>query len=421
MGNSLSLALYLATRVRGDRALRRSLAENDEDAKTQRKERLGYASAPRPDGPLIWIHSGQDRHALAARELAQRLRTERPDLQFLLTTIANKRKDSEAYMSVQFAPDENRAAIRRFLDHWRPDLALWTEPDLRPALISAAADHAIPLFLIDAHTARPDPNTWRWFRAMSSTLLERFQTVMTGDADSAAHLQRLGADPKRLEVTGFLEEGTAALPCNAADRDALGGEIAGRPVWLASGIAADEMDAVLTAHRQTLRRSHRLLLIIAPRDPDLGPALLNIAKDQGFTASLRSEADDVGSDIQVYIANTTGEMGLWYRLAPITFLGHSLEASGGINPFEAAALGSAIIHGPNVRYFRRGFGRLAAAGATRLVRNAKELGDAVEMLLSPDIAAKMAHEAWRVCSTGAEVTDRAMDLILTTLDERAGP
>lgn len=417
MGKPLSLRLYLASRARRDRAERRELAEAGEDGKTQEKERLGLPTELRQDGPLVWVHSGQDRHALAARELAHRLRLERPDVRFLLTTSAKRRKETEPWLTAQFAPDENRTAIRRFLDHWRPDLSIWTEPDLRPALISDAADRDVPLFLFDARTAPSDPQTWWWFRGMSGTILERFQRVLTGDADSAAALKRLGANPRRLEIAGFLEEGTAALPCNEADRAAIAKDLAGRPVWLGV-VAPEERDTVLEAHRNALQRSHRLLLILAPLDPDAGPDILNAARDQGFSADLRSNGSEPGRETQVYIADTAGELGLWYRLAPISFLGRSLGASGGVNPFEAAALGSAIVHGPNVRFFRRGFARLAAAGATRLVRDAQELATAVETLQSPDVAARMAHEAWRVSSTGAEVTDRAMDLILTTLDER---
>lgn len=417
MNNSLSLRLYLASRARRDAAGRRELAEAGEEGKTQERERLGQATEARADGPLIWIHTGADRHALAARELAHRLRAERPDLLFLLTTSAKKRKASEGYMAAQFAPDENRSAIRGFLDHWRPDVSVWTEPDMRPALIADTDARGIPLFFVDARTAHSDPQTWRWFRGMSGAILERFQQVLTGDADSAAALRRLGASPKRIEIAGFLEEGTAALPCNDADRDAIAADLAGRPVWLAI-TTPEEIPPVLAAHRQAIRRSHRLLLILAPLDPQDGGALLKTVREQGFSAELRSTGAEPGRDTQVYVADTEGELGLWYRLAPIAFLGRSLEATGGINPFEAAALGSAIIHGPNARSFRQAFSRLSAAGAARMVRSGAELAEAVEHLLSPDVAARMAHDAWRVCSTGAEVTDRAKDLILTTVDER---
>lgn len=419
MSKSLTLALYLATRARSDRAARRSSKTADEVEKTYENERLGYASAARDaDGPLIWFHTGQDRHALAARELAKRMKSERDDLSFLLTTGAKKRRDSEGYMTAQLVPDDILPAIRRFLDHWTPDIAIWTEPDLRPALITEVAGRSVPMFLIDAHTARPDPQAWRWLRGMSGSLLSRFQKIMTGDAETAAALQRLGAEPRQLEITGYLEEGTPAPPCNDADRDALAQTLAARPVWLAAHVTSEECVGIIDAHTRAQRRSHRLLLILVPDDIAEGVAWANRLAADGHRVALRSRGEEPDPETQIYIADTEGELGLWYRLAPISFLGRSISAEGGLNPYEPAALGSAMIHGPNVRNFRQAYAKLGAVRATRLVRNADELGAAVEQLLSPDKAAGMAHEAWKVCSSGAEVTDRARDLIFSQLEER---
>jgi 3-deoxy-D-manno-octulosonic-acid transferase len=111
-------------------------------------------------------------------------------------------------------------------------------------------------------------------------------------------------------------------------------------------------------------------------------------------------------------------MGLWFRLAPISFLGRSLSPDGGANPYEAAALGSAVIHGPNVGNYRRAYAKLSESSACIQVRDGEELSEAVDALLSPDVAARLAHEAWAVCSSGADVTDRVRDMIFTALEER---
>ncbi len=415
MGHSLTLALYLATRSRADRASRIAPTETPDEA----AERAGRATAPRPGGPLIWFHTGEDRHGLAPRELALRMQVERGNLAFLQTTNAARRRDAEPGITAQFAPDETLPAIRRFLDHWRPTVAVWTEPDLRPALISETADRGVPLFLVDAHTAEPDPQAWRWLRGMAGSLLTRFDRIVTGGEGPAATLRRLGADPGRIEVSGYLEEGTPALPCNEADRDVLADGLAARPVWLAAEVADDEFDAVIYAYERAHRRAHRLLLILVPDVPGKGAGWLDRLTRRGYRAALRSTAGEPDAETQIFVADTEGEMGLWYRLAPISFLGRSLgTGGGGINPYGAAALGSAILYGPNVRNFRQGYSRLAAAGAARLVRSPSDLAEAVELLLSPDVAARMAHEAWKVSSAGAEVTDRVMDLILTELDAR---
>ena len=424
MANSLSLKLYLATRARSRRAARKPAATRDgaDAARVMAGERNGEASAPRPDGPLLWIHTGQDSHALAARELAHRLRTERAELNILFTTTAEKRRDSTPDALSQLAPTDALSPVRRFLDHWQPSLTLWSEPDVRPALVTQTAKRDIPMFFVDAHTAPSEPHGWRFWPSLSGSLLADFRNVITGDRVKAGSLRRLGADPAKTEVIGYLEEGTAALPCNQAERDALAEELQGRPVWLAVRAADDELEPVLDAHRQALRRTHRLLLILVPEEnghhdgPDAGAELQAALQDQGFVTALRSAGDEPEAETQIYIADSIEELGLWYRLAAVSFLGQSLEASGGVNPFEPAALGSAIIHGPNVRSFRRAYGRLASAGATRMVRNPAQLYESLEELLQPDVAAMMAHEAWKVCTSGAEVTDRAMDLVLAELD-----
>lgn len=419
MSKSITLALYLATRARSDRAAKKVVEGASETETCFENERRGRTNAPQPlGGPLIWFHTGQDRQALAARELAMRMKSEREDLSFLLTTSADNRCPTEGCLVSQLVPDELLPSIRRFLDHWTPAVAVWTEPELRPALITEAAKRGVRLFLVDAHTAKPDTQAWRWLPGLSSSLLSRFERVLTGDAETAAMLKRLGAGPKQLEISGYLEEGTPALNCRESDRDALAGKLAARPVWLAAHVTIEECADVIDAHTRLQRRSHRLLLILVPDDLAEGVAWYERLANDGYRVALRSKGDDPGAETQIYIADTEGEMGLWYRLAPISFLGRSISADGGVNPYEPAALGSAIVHGPQVNNYRHAYGKLASAQAARLVRNRDELGDVVEQLLSPDTAASMAHNAWNVCSSGAEVTDRVRDLVFAELDEQ---
>ena len=415
MPKSLSLALYLATKARKTHVV--PVEGVDPTGKSWALERAGEVAEPRPNGPLIWFHTGTDAPATSPTELARRMLSERRELNFLLTTTADTRRPSDTPLHAQFCPEDTVPSVRKFLEHWRPDIAIWTEPDLRPAMIADVDQRGIPLFLIDTRTARPDISAWRWWRGMSGALLSRFERILTGDEATAATVRKMGAVPETVEVTGFLEEGTPALPCNEAERDLLAQDLSSRPVWLAAHVKDAECAAVIEAHQQAQRRAHRLLLILVPDRISNGPAWARTMRQAGLTTAIRSEGEEPTPDTQVYVADTEGEMGLWYRLAPISYLGRSLSHDGGINPFEAAALGSAIIHGPDVGDHKQAFDRLAAAGATRMVRNPEDLGDMVERLLSPDMAASMAHAAWLVCSSGAEVTDRVRDLIFATLDE----
>lgn len=419
MHQPLSLRLYLVAHSRPERSLRR--AADREDASKVAQERLGTATIGRPDGPVIWIHTGKDPDGFAARDFGRRLWQERGDVAVLITTDASRRRrDVEEPLLSQFAPSESVPAIRRFLQYWRPDVAIWTEPAPRPALAAETLTYGSGLYLLDSETGSVEPPAWRPWRTAQSALLGGFNAILTGNAARAEALRRLGAQPERLETVGFLQEGSAALPYNADERDLLAQSLSGRPIWLAAMVGMDELDAVVDTHRRILQRAHRMVLILNPADTETGRAMQSGLAMQGFQTALRSHGEDPESDTQIYIADEPDELGLWYRLAPVSFLGQSLEDGGGINPYQPAALGSAILHGPHVSNYLAAYDRLAAAGASRLIHDVSDITAELDALLSPEVAASRAHAAWQVCSAGAEVTDYALDLILTELDRREG-
>lgn len=422
-GRSIGLALYLwlseGVTARAEATLSRRLEEGKEDP-DRIAERRGEPSLPRPEGPLIWLHAASVGEALSIQELVRRLGQSRPDLNFLLTTgtrtsanVLTSRLPERTFH--QYVPLDALPYVRRFLNHWQPDLAIWTESEFWPALMVETYRRGAPMLLINARMSSRSGRRWRWLPGAARSLLRRFDHVLAQDQTTAQRLLKLGLPRDRLEVTGTLKEGTAALPCNEAERDDIANYLNGRPVWLAASTHPGEEEQAAAAHRVAMRASHRLLLIVAPRHPERGPAIARALRDGGWTVALRSDDEIPQADTQIYVADTLGEMGLWYRLAPISFLGGSLVPVGGHNPFEPAALGSAILHGPMVENFQDIFDRLTRAGAAQCVSNEAELARAVQELTSPDEAARMAHAAWEVCSAGADVTDRAVELILATL------
>ena len=249
-----------------------------------------------------------------------------------------------------------------------------------------------------------------------SDLLNRFSLVHAQDRKSANNLEKLGLSSERIEVTGTLKEGSSALPFNEAEREDLAEAIGRRGTWLAASTHPSEEDFVAEAHGEILKRAPRMLLIMAPRHPERGPAIARLLRDNGWRVALRSADDPLLPDTEIYVADTLGEMGLWYRIAPISLVCGSLMPIGGHNPFEPAALGSAILHGPHVANFRDIYERLTAADAAIQVRDPVEITAAVTRLLAPDRTATMAHAAWEVCSSGAQVTDRALEMIEGQLD-----
>jgi len=426
MGYSLGLGFYMmiSRRLRrmGERTLARRLALGKEDA-NRINERRGIAGLPRPEGTLIWFHCASVGEVLSIQELIKLLAYDDPNLSFLLTTGTRTSADLMASRlpprcQHQYVPIDIVPYVAAFLDHWKPDLAIWTESELWPALITLTDKRKVPMLLLNARMSAASAKKWRWFPGFAKSLLSRFQHILVQDGVTHQNLLRLGVKKSKLELTGSLKEGASAPSCDENMRASLAAQINGRPLWLAASTHDGEEDIATKAHCIALRSAHRLLLIIAPRHPERGPDIQRQLQEFGITVGLRSRGDKITAETQIYVADTLGEMGLWYRLSPISFIGGSLTKIGGHNPFEPASLGSAIIYGPFVFNFAEIFQRLKDAKAAKMVKNEKELASAVQGLLSPDRAAKMAHAAWEVSSVGAEVTERAVALIFDTMDKR---
>lgn len=425
MGRSLALAAYLAWSARAapfaERKLQARLAEGKEDA-ARLPERKGIASLPRPDGRLIWIHCASVGEAISVQDVIRGLIEQDPDLNVLMTTgtatsakLMAKQLPEQAIH--QFVPLDAALFVRRFLDHWKPDLAVWTESELWPALVHHTHARGIPSLLINARMSDKSFSKWKWFPGAARSLLQRFDEIRAQDAETGRKLRRLGALESAIRVTGTLKEGAVPPPCSEVMRAAFAAQLRGRPCWLAASTHPGEEVMVSEAHRLAGRSSHRLLLILAPRHPERGAEIAASLRTEGWNVAQRSADEPLTEDTQIYLADTLGEMGLWFRVCPVTFIGGSLVPIGGHNPFEPAGLGSAILSGPYTDNFRDIFTRLSDGNAMRLVRDGADLGRQLDAALSPEEAARLAHAAWQVVSDGAEVVDDTVHTLLRKLDE----
>lgn len=377
---------------------------------------------PRPKGRVIWAHAVDGARARALAGLARHLAQHRGDLSMVITggNEADEARAPRGPAIRQPLPPDTIPAAEAFLAHWRPDLCLWTGGELEPALLICAARAGVPLCLVDAEETLLERSRWRWFRELPRAVLAEFTEIHARDEAAARQARRMGASPRRVHVTGTLQEEALTLPCREADLDEMSRLMRARPVWLAAMVQPDEIDTVLGAHREASRAAHRCVLIVVPDDPAESAGMAARIAAQGWRHIAWSEGVLPDEATQVILADTYGEMGLWYRLAPICFMGSSLVSGQyGRDPDEPAAHGSAILYGPNVARHLHRYSRYAEAGAARIVRDTETLGAAVQALLPPDSAAAMAHAAWEVASRGAEVTDRVVEMVLDLLDRRA--
>ncbi|QDL90936.1 3-deoxy-D-manno-octulosonic acid transferase [Paroceanicella profunda] len=408
----LSLYLFLSGRL-GPVArlwLKRRARRGKEDP-ARMGERLGIPSAPRPDGRLVWFHAASVGESLSILELVSRIRAARPDLRFLVTTgtvtsaqLMTRRLPPGAVH--QYAPIDLVPGLRSFLGHWRPDLAIWIESEIWPAAIIETNRARVPLLLVNARMSERSARGWRRAPLMIGRLLGLFSAIYAQDKTTARNLTALGA--RDVKVTGTLKEGSAPLPHDDAERQRMAAQFEGRQLWVAASTHEGEEEIVAEAHRAVRRQNPRAILILVPRHPERGPAIAEALRAAGWQVVRRGAGETPDHDTQIYLADTLGELGLWYRLSSVSFIGGSLVPVGGHNPFEPAALGSAIIHGPHVRNFGDGFDRLRAVHAAIAVQDADTLAEAVCEALEPAEAARMAAAAWDLFSAGAEVTDRVV-------------
>ena len=427
MAQSLGLTLY-NTLARQYGAFQRRRLKLQGDA-TRIQERLGTPKEERPDTPLIWCHVTTKTQADAFFETINRIREDGDEFWFLLTSDSS---DLDGFLKQHlpkqcfhlFLPLSAPQFIRPYLDHWKPDAVVWTESASHPLLLSEIVARNIPLFLTDANIPAVKPSLFHRILGLEKWLYKQFNAILAREEETAEWLKDQGVETEKIEFFGPMQEGTVALACCEGERARLAESLLTRPIWLAAGCSENEEAIVVGAHKTAMRRAHRLLLIVVPELPERGAMLVQAAEAAGLNTCLRSGGEDPDENTQVYVADTEGEMGLWYRLAPTTFMGGTLEPNakpGGASPYDPAALGSAILHGPELGPFADSYARLGEAGATEFVEDRKTLATAVETLLAPDKAAIMAHNAWAVSSGGSLVTGRIIELLTNVLDApRAG-
>lgn len=413
----LPLALYgaatwllepLAPRVLAKRARR------GKELPARLGERLGRTAAARPAGRLVWLHGVSVGESLSLLPLVEAL-LGRPGLSVLVTSgtvtsaeIMARRLPPGALH--QFAPVDAPGAVRRFLDHWRPDAGLLVESELWPNLILAARARGVRLGLISARITAASAAGWARAPRSARALLGGFDLVLPQDEASADRLRRLGASPgPHLN----LKRAGAAPPVDAAELERLAALVAGRRVVLAASTHPGEEPLIAEAFRAAAGEASDDLLIVAPRHPERGAEVAEALAAAGLPAARRSQGAALAPDARAYVADTLGEMGLFLRLADVVVMGGSFVAGvGGHNPLEAARVGAAVVTGPHVANAEALYAEMAAEAAVILAADAEALARHVEGLLTyPQIARRLGEAALDYSQRQNAALDAALPLI----------
>jgi len=395
-----------------------------EDA-TRFCERLGRSNHLRPDGPLLWVHGASVGEALSLLPLIARLREDRPGLSVLVTTgtvtsavlMAERLPPGALH---QFIPVDRAPYVRRFLDHWRPDLLLLAESELWPNLMMETAGRGIPMALLNGRVSDASFAAWRRFGARPiRRLLGTFSLVLAQSAEDAERLRTLGADPTA--CVGNLKFAAPPAPVDPAELTRLRALIGDRPCWLALSTHDGEEALAARVHRAIATRVPGLLTLVMPRHAPRGDTVRAAMETEGVRVVQRSRGESPDPDCQIFLLDTMGEVGLAARLAPVVFMGKSLLGDGGgQNPLEPARLGAAVLFGPHMENFRHISARMLSAGAARQVADEGALADTVAALLrNPTEREEMGARGTAFAAGEDGVLDRVLDTLAPLLDPLA--
>jgi 3-deoxy-D-manno-octulosonic-acid transferase len=323
----------------------------------------------------------------------------------------------------QYAPVDRLPWVRRFLDHWQPGLALWIESEFWPNMLAEISHRRIPLVLVNARISTRSFNGWRRVPATIRSLLGRFDLCLPQTETDRERLVALGA--RHVGPVGNLKFAAQALPADSPALAALRSAIGDRACWLAASTHPGEDEVIAAVHRRLATRLPRLLTLIVPRHPGRGARIARMLAGGGLSAALRSSGESLGETTSVYVADTVGELGLFYRLAPVAFIGGSLVAHGGQNLLEPAKLGCAVVHGPDMANFAAIAAEMRAAGATETAGDAPAIAAAIGRLLTDDaLRAQRVTAATRVAEHKAHILDTVVTALapfLARLEPAATP
>jgi len=396
--------------------LNRRKSKGKED-KNRFTERMGYAGVERPEGDVVWFHGASVGEAVSMLSLIDKIQNEFPNKTILVTTgtVSSAEimlKKLPKNVIHQYVPVDLLPAVRRFLDYWKPKVALFFEAEFWPNLIMEAQKRDVKLLLINGRVSDVAFKKWEPHQDLACQMLEHFDLALGQTSEDERRIKILGA-PHTMYL-GNLKFAGSPMKCNEDELAKMREKIGNRPTWVVASTHETEEEEVAKIHQEIAKKYPNLLTIIAPRNAKRGEEIKNILKLSGLKSAMRSKEEEITSHTQVYIADTMGELGLFFRLTKIVLMGFSLteKSNGGHNALEPAILKTAVVNGPYYENFKEMFDRMSVTGALTIVRDLKDMGSVItELLDNPEKCEDLAEKAYNFATGETGVLDRVMDAI----------
>lgn len=355
----------------------RSLKGREDKARLP--ERSGFTPIPRPEKPLVWLHAVSVGESMVALTLTQAILKQYPHIHILLTTtttssakIVEKKLPKKAIH--QFCPVDTPQAVHRFLEHWKPDLAIWIESEFWPNLMHATQERGIPTILLNGRISLKSFSNWKKLKGLISALLSRLDLCAVQSEEQATFFQTLGAN--NIFIMGNAKVMMPPLQINAKHFEALKKAVGERPLWLAASSHQGEEELVFKAHKILKQDYPNLLTILVPRHIERAASLQHLAITEGLSAALQTETSSFAG-VEIYIGNTLGELAMFYALSPVVLMGATFVPKGGHNPIEAAQLGAFVLHGPHTFNNPQLYEILKASSLSEEIQDGNQLAQAI--------------------------------------------
>lgn len=378
-------------------------------------ERFGKASCPRPNGSVAWFHGASVGEAVSLLPLLQRIRTQFPHIIPLVTTgtvtaATVMAKALPEGCIHQYVPLDVPAWIERFLGHWQPGIAVFVESEFWPNLILKCHARKIPLYLINAHLSEKSYDLWQRFPSVIGHLLSCFEICLAQSKTVEKHLKGLGVPSSKVHVCGNLKFAASPLPFDVNELGHLRSSFQKRPLWVAASTHAGEETVIAEAHQRIKQALPSVLTILIPRHPDRGGEIAQELAARGLQVARRSCREAIAPLTDIYLVDTIGELGLFYRLSDVAFLGGTFAPIGGHNPIEAALLDCALIWGPHIHKQTEICSILEPAASP--VKTAEELAETVNRLLVDDnLRQEKIAMAHHLIATQAHILDYVIEAL----------
>jgi 3-deoxy-D-manno-octulosonic-acid transferase len=382
------------------------------------RERFGETDAPRPEGALIWCHAASVGETTSVLPLVASLSAKGFAVVLTTGTVTSaKLAEGRLPHNVihQVAPHDHTPWINRFLDHWGPGLALRVDSEIWPNTLYALHARRIPVVQINARMSAKAFDSWSIFPGFMTAVFGLIDLASAQSEEDRLHYEKLGVG--KAVLSGNLKLAQEPLPYDAGNLATLKAQAGNRPAWTAASIHPGE-DVIVGRAHQAVKATHpNALLYIVPRHPERGAEMARNLRTLGLNVAQRSAGESVQNTTDIYVADTMGELGLFYRLSPVALVGKSFAVGGGQNPAEPAQLGRALLWGPDMSNFTELAAALEATGAAWRVTVASALGPAVSKLLTDaTLAADMGAKGQRHVAANAGALNRTLDLLAPYLN-----